>query len=213
MEEAAGMTSRRNPPGGQSRRAEGFFNHGCHNRQQPDLTPLQPENPTENDPIEPSPEPQGQPPITRARCWEDYDTKAVSCDRDALASDLNHDLAKDINQAIKLIDQSDPDQLDWYLDCHAEIFNVLDVIYLLTKEMDVTDREAKAIASATRKHVRRAMARWRTHQIELMEAALAFYDAAEIITDNVINDPPPEPPPKRKPASWLTWRHQGRART
>ena len=198
------MTRRDNPPGGRPWRAGGGF-YGCTDKQQqPDLTASQPENPTLIEPVEAALEPQEQPPITRARCWEDYDRKAVSCDRDELASELNHELAGEENRAIKWIDQSDPDQLDWYLDCHGELFNVLDVVFLLMKEMDVTDTEARAIASATRKHVRRAMGRWRLHQLELMEAALSFYDAEP--------SPDPEPPPKRKPASWLTWRHKGTAR-
>ena len=213
---------KRSPPGVAPDGLEGGSSEHLPKQQHCKSTSCQPENPTLIKLQEPAPDASVAPPITRGRCWEDYDRKAISCARDELAGDLNHELAREVNQAIKWVDQSDPDQLDWYLDCHAEIFSLLDTVYLLMREMDITDREARCIASATRKHVARAMARWRTHQIEIMEAALAFYDATDIEVDNVNSEPAPpseppppepEPPPKRKPASWLTWRHQGRART
>ncbi len=102
-----------------------------------------------------------QSPICRSRAWEDYDRKAIESDRETLAFDLNHDLAKAFSEAIKYVDQGDRDQVDRYLRCHDDLFALLDTIYLLMREMDVSVTEARAIASAVRKHYRRCVDRWR----------------------------------------------------
>lgn len=103
-----------------------------------------------------------QPPITRARAWEGW-----SRVNDDEASELNHELARLFNEAVRQIDQGDRDQVNWYWRCQGELFSLLDTIYLLQVEPSTTPEEAKYISSAVRKHFTRAMSRWIIHQREL----------------------------------------------
>ena len=106
-----------------------------------------------------------QPPITRARAWENWNRNEIECSLEA--SELNHELAKVFNDLIKTIHQSNRDELNWYLRCYDELFGLLDTIFLLMIEPGTTLQEAKHIATATRRHFNRAVDRWHIHQREL----------------------------------------------
>ncbi len=84
-------------------------------------------------------------------------------DDNELAFELNSELAKRLNDAIRLVDQSDPAQLHLYLAARFELFDFLDGIFLLMRDPDVTGAEVRAIASTTRKHFANALARMGRH--------------------------------------------------
>jgi hypothetical protein len=123
------------------------------------------------------------PKVTRGRAWEDYSRREIDLDAEQLAKTLNHELAKTFNDAFKEVSDldwmGDPKQDAWYWCCHGELFELLDTVLLMMVEMDVTGDEATAIASATRKHFHRAVARWRVHHLELRDARLALWEEAE----------------------------------
>lgn len=82
-------------------------------------------------------------------------------DNTDLASEVNHELARLINDACRELDPDDRDQLQLYWKVHDELFAILDTVYLLMVDEGVTMAQGKVIAAALRIHIRACMARWR----------------------------------------------------
>jgi hypothetical protein len=184
-----------NPPGGQPGGLDRLKRLGTKHPEPskfPAQKPIQkPQKPAQNPAKKPVPPSISRPPyeptaprITRGREWEDYDRRERDSDAELLASELNHELAKAFNDAWKEVESlewlgSIRMFSDWYWCCHAELFELLDTVFLLMNEMGVTSDEAQAVAGATRKHFGRAMERWRTHHLELLDEEISLREKAE----------------------------------
>lgn len=107
---------------------------------------------------------------------------------------LNVELARDFNQALKLVDQTDDEQDDWYWQARGEIHAFLDTLFLFMKDReDDPDEEPatlKVIAEAARKYYAKMYERWRKRHLAILEDAIRHEAAFE------------PPRPKRPPAKW-----------
>jgi len=142
-----------------------------------------------------------------------------------LAGEINQELAHLINAACRELDPDDRDQLRLYWQVHDELFDILDMAFLLMTDEGVTVAQGKSITAAMRIHIRNCMARWRERLDEFrakqqhLRDKLAEIDAdvrALMGDEDYPHEPEPEPelepPPRAKPAqasqerAWTTKR-------